>query len=350
MSKITEFSQSVISELLATTKKSVVTVSIEEKTNDLLNDVKNIILIHGENHTALANKYHEIGSFHVRNNELLQASKYLEKAYAIREDQLGAIHEDTLDTRYMLGQLFVGDLELSRSHLQRSLELRFELDMSSELLEGRPYVVDGTEFDNYVSSISVTENMLDSTLIYCDFGESCKQNGNFSDAERWYERCISFRRKKFGAETIAISQVMVLMGDMYRVAGFLDLAHDTMETALEITTKCLGGEHRYVVDILNSIAVISRLQNRLDMAEETFIHCLGLQKKLFGNNHISVARTLNNLAELYREKSDFISSVQYSETAVELFLEVVRTIYILHVYCICMHVLVFVCTIVYVIF
>lgn len=296
----------------------------EAKRKDLDKELESVILIHGEEHPAVASKYHEIGEFLVRfPGKSDHSRRALEKALALRQKLFGEASEAAIDTHYVIGQVMGRintEKEITRLHLMKTLALREQLD--SQTGNGLDAGLTLPELDDdSIEALmhSNNEDLLDSTLIYSDLAEDARTRGNYLVAQPLYEKALQLRRIKYGDISAPVIQSLLTYAQFLRDrAQYMDCKY-VLEEALASSVALHGQEHITVADCNNSLGQIVRLLGDLVGSEAYYQKALMLRRKLLGDFHVNVAGTLNNLAELYSETGDYMLAIQYHKAAIEIF-------------------------------
>lgn len=297
---------------------------------ELESELQNNILLHGKQHESLAFTYNNMGSVYFNNNDYNKAYDCYASALKIALENLGEDHEYVIDTRYRMGRVLEAkssseeNLNDTKNHKLYTFELRNKLDMKIKEQEGErvaqqaieKYKNGNTNLDQDTSDVlriiddpvlarRYSLDDMDSTLIYNDIAEEFRLDGDLDKAQPLYVRSIELRRKKFGNDSPALSQVLLNYAELLRQQSNFEAAKVVLEEALAINMKAFGIQHRQTADVLNNLGQIYRFLGNLNRSKQLLIEALKVRKTLFGDFDLSVGACLNNLAELYREMQDY---------------------------------------------
>ena len=164
---------------------------------------------------------------------------------------------------------------------------------------------------------------MDSTLIYMDQAEEARIGGDFQEAAFLLLKAINLRRKKFGNNSTAVSQVLMKYSEVLRVQFKYIEARKVLDEVLAINMSAYGSDHARTCDSLNALGQIHRLLGNHDEAEALLLEGLQIRRRLFGDHHVATASSLNNLAELSRERGDYFQAINYHKRSIEAFDEAV---------------------------
>ncbi|KAJ1431022.1 hypothetical protein B484DRAFT_44968, partial [Ochromonadaceae sp. CCMP2298] len=197
--------------------------SVEQPLSQLLSDAQAYILLHGERHSKVACTYDTIAKAYGDAGQYSEAEVYFGKCFDLRMQQLGPIHELTVDTHYRQGLMKSKRLSTPQEtsdylqHMEECLEMREAFDSASlySLTQGAGGGGGGGSFA-----------FLDSTMVYADRAEQLMGQAergsptslqspkspksskspqsqlsvqSIQSPEGLFRRCIELRRVKFGS-------------------------------------------------------------------------------------------------------------------------------------------------------
>ncbi|MBW4661068.1 MAG: tetratricopeptide repeat protein [Drouetiella hepatica Uher 2000/2452] len=134
---------------------------------------------------------------------------------------------------------------------------------------------------------------------YAGIGGFYAGQGAYSQAEPWYEQCLSSVQTRLGAEHPDVASSLNNLALLYKSQGRYEDAEPLYVQALEMYQRLLGQEHPAVALSLNNLALLYYAQGRYEDAEPLLVQALEMRQRLLGQEHPNVAQSLNNLALLY---------------------------------------------------
>jgi tetratricopeptide (TPR) repeat protein len=221
------------------------------------------------------------------------AEPHLQRALAIRSEELGEDHADTLKASMSLGFLHV---RKGRYPEAESLFL--------DCLERYRRTV-GTDDPDALSAMGV-------------LGVLYKRQGRYAEAEPLYVAVLEARRRVLGDDHRHTIVSMNNLGILYRVQERYDKAEKLYVEALELSRRALGESHPDTLNLSNGLAVVYKHLGQLEKAESLYMDVLEARRSLLGPEHPSTLQSVNNLANFYMDKNRF-------EQAVSLLLETLET-------------------------
>ena len=126
-----------------------------------------------------------------------------------------------------------------------------------------------------------------------------------------YQRAIE-ERQKFEGETVAVADLLNIVGLFHYDMAMYSSALPFIERALKISEIALGPDHPSVATSLNNLAGLYKAQGKYDEAEPLYRRDLEISENALGPDHPDVAITLNNLALLYDSQGKYAKAEQLS--------------------------------------
>lgn len=299
---------------------------------DLQADLENQTLLHGPRHESVAAIHNDIGTLHFNNEEYGKALDCYELALDIARDALGEEDEFVIDTHYRIGRVLDAKvaseekLHESKMHLKETLKLRQKYDSERSLKgasAGASISSNASATNGDDSSVEtrrkLSDDRMDSTLIYHDMAEQARLEGDLEKAQPLYIKSIELRRRKFGVASPALPPVLMNYAELLRQKGSYEAAKAVLSEALAINIATYGKQHRSTAETMNNLGLVLRLLGELDRAEQALTEALKIRRGLFGDIDLNVGATLNNLAELYREKEQYQEAISYHNLAIQAF-------------------------------
>lgn len=318
---------------------------------DLEGELESEVLLHGEEHPAVARVYNELAHYYIANERYHLALEYFGRAKDLLVRLYGENDEGVIDIDYRIDKLINSQIEaLSttpnqdlKNHRQQTFQRRCQLDADNSVLG----------LDEHSGRIrnAMPQDYTDSTLVYSDLAEEARLKGKFEEAIRLYLFSINLRRKKFGDKNPALTSVLLHYSDLLQQCENFSEAKSVLEEALAINLHAYGRRHPAVAQVLNELGLVHmRLEGKVlltrtidmgmmpasfnkqderhslskgnpafDRAELLLKEALEIRRELFGDMDLTVAASLNSLAELYREGDDFYQAISYHNLSVEAY-------------------------------
>ncbi len=233
-----------------------------------------------------------LGHTYMNLGRLELAEPHLVRSLALRQEDLGEDHIDTLESLMLVGHLRVrqGHYAEAEPLLIRSLELHRR--------------VLGEEDSATLSAMEV-------------LGVLYRRLGRYDEAEPLYVEVMEARGRVLGEEHRYTIVSIRNLAIFYKVQGKLDRAEEYYSTALELGRRVMGDEHPDTLSALSSLAALYRSQRRLDEAESLCVEVVQVQRRLLGGDHPDLLMSMHSLAYVYLQQ-------RRHEKAEPLFLEVLE--------------------------
>jgi tetratricopeptide (TPR) repeat protein len=143
--------------------------------------------------------------------------------------------------------------------------------------------------------------------------------GDYSEAEPWFEQCLSLTKARLGENHRDVATSLNNLAELYKYQGRYTEAEPLYLQALELFQCNLGENHRDVATSLNNLAYFYYSQGRYTEAEPLCLQALEWFQHNLGENHPYVANSLNNLAELYDSQGRYTEAEPLYLQALEWF-------------------------------
>jgi tetratricopeptide (TPR) repeat protein len=202
-----------------------------------------------------------------------EAENLLREALRIREQALGAEHDDTAESLNSVAALLreQGEYPEARPLFRRALAIR-----EKALGPDHP----------------------DTAMIINNLAAVLQDEGDFRSAEALYERALAIREKTLGPDHPDTAGSLTNLASVSQAQWGLSKAQLLYERALAIYRKVRGDQHLDTAMGLDNLAVVLRAQRRYSEARPLSEQALAIREKVLGNNHPQTAQSLNNLALL----------------------------------------------------
>lgn len=129
--------------------------------------------------------------------------------------------------------------------------------------------------------------------------------GRYKEAELLFGQALALNRCLFGETHPDVATNLNNLAGLYESQGRYSEAELLYVKTLALRQHLLGKEHPDVAGSLNNLAALYELQGRYNEAEPLFVQALALRQQIFGNDHLYVASSLNNLAGLYESQGRY---------------------------------------------
>jgi tetratricopeptide (TPR) repeat protein/transcriptional regulator with XRE-family HTH domain len=234
-----------------------------------------------------------IGLYLWARGEFEPASRFHQRALAIREQALGPGHPDTAESLNDLGGVLwaQGDLGAARSLVECALEIR-----QRTMGLGHP---DTAESLNHLAIL-------------------LQAQGELARARPLAERALAIREEALGASHPDTAESLNDLASLLRDQGESALARPYLERALTVREQVLGREHPDTATTLNNLAMVLRDQGELAAARPLIERALAIGEKVLGTDHPSTAITLNQLGLVLRRQGELAASRSVSERALAI--------------------------------
>jgi len=203
-----------------------------------------------------------------------------ERALALREKALGAMHPDVAESLNNLAELYraQGAYPKAEPLLVRALDIR------EKTL--------GPIHPDVAGSLN-------------GLAELYQAQGAYAKAEPLYVRALDIREKALGPMHPDVATSLNNLGEFYQAQGAYLKTEPLLVRALDIREKALGPMHPRVATSLNNLAALYEAQGAYAKADPLFIRALDIDEKALGPMHPVVAQNLNNLAVLYWDQGAY---------------------------------------------
>jgi tetratricopeptide (TPR) repeat protein len=211
-----------------------------------------------------------------------EAEPLLERAYQMREQQLGPEHLDTATSLNNLARLYrmQGKYEQAEPLYERALTIR-----ERQLGPLHPHTA---------------QSLNNLALLY-------HAQGKYEQAEPLYERALTVYEQQLGLEHPYTATDLNNLAELYRMQGKYEQAEPLYERALAIHEQQLGPLHPHTATGLNNLAGLYRMQGKYEQAEPLFERALAIREKQLGplhpdtqisrGNYVALLRTMGRDAE-----------------------------------------------------
>ncbi|CAJ1945027.1 unnamed protein product [Cylindrotheca closterium] len=252
----------------------------------------------GEEHSSLADSYHNMGGVLRRQGRLEDAMAIYEKSLKINTEKnlIEGEQSSVADTYNSMGGVLEGQgkLEDAMAMYEKSLEIKIK-NLGGEH-----------------SSVAVT---------YSNMAIVLQGKGRLEDAMAMYEKSLKITIKNLGGEHSSVAITYSNMAGVLQGQGKLEDAMKTYEKSLEINIKNLGGEHSTVAITYNNMGLVLERQGRFEDAMAMYEKSLAIDIRNLGGEHSSVADTYNNMASVLEGQGKLEDAMAMYKKSLEINIE-----------------------------
>jgi CHAT domain-containing protein/Tfp pilus assembly protein PilF len=264
-----------------------------------------------------------------------EAIPLAERALALREKVLGAMHPDVAETLNNLAVVYQAQGAYAKAEplLVRALDIREKAlePMHPDIAEGlnnlaRLYQAQGAYAKAeplLVRALDINEKALGT--MHPNVAQSLnalaglyQDQGRYPKAEALFVRALDIREKALGPMHPDVAQTLNNLAVLYADQGAYAKAEPLYVRSLDIKKKALGPMHPFVATSLNNLALLYKDQGAYPKAEPLFVHALEINEKALGTMHPLVARDLQNLALLYQDQGAYAKAEPLYVRALEI--------------------------------
>jgi len=254
--------------------------------------------------------------------ELEAAEPHLERAVELRQEHLGAVNPDTLDS---VGRL--AWLRCSQAQYEEAAELLEQAISTSRRVLGEEdaRMLDfantlGCVYHDlgrcdeseqlYLKSIPAALRVLgeqhDTTLFMVgNLGQTYERQGRYDEAERRYIETLRLRDGFWDDENMWTLLYRSFLARVYTKQKRYEEAERLYLEILQIQSRVLGDEHAYTLWSVSWLARVYTHLGEYDEAEKLFDEALESLQRVQGREHRDTIRCMNGLAELYTAQHRF---------------------------------------------
>jgi tetratricopeptide (TPR) repeat protein len=141
--------------------------------------------------------------------------------------------------------------------------------------------------------------------------------GKYEQAEPLFTKVLGVSRRVLGEEHPDTLNTMNDAAELYQYQGKYEQAEPLFAKVLEVRRRALGKEHPDTLDSMNNMAGLYTYQGKYDQAEPLFVNLLDVERRVLGDAHPHTLNTMNNLAELYRSQGKYTQAEPLSAKVLE---------------------------------
>ncbi|TYP95304.1 serine/threonine protein kinase [Fodinibius salinus] len=279
-----------------------------------------------------------IGSIQIKNGDIDQAEKSLEKAITFVTDSLEKQTPKTL----LIGSIYaewnklVGNMEKAEQYFQLSDSLyqKNNLQNSPSFLEHQlnysDFLLEVGKYQKALTILSGLDNIFEkfeqddeSTVdfladMYNNRGRAYKNLGKNQKALRNLEQALEIKRQIYDEDNPKIAKLYHNTGVVYATIADYPKAMEMAKKAYEIRLNVFNPTHRLVGSTLQLLGNIAIGLGNYDQAYNYIKESVTITKKQHGPNHFRYALALREYAKVFSQTGKFDSALQQIQKAEEI--------------------------------
>lgn len=209
-----------------------------------------------------------------------EAEPLLAGAFENRRRVLGQQHPDTLESMALLGELYYFQMKLDQAET-----LLTKAYQTSRRVLGDEHLV-------------TLETMKGLARVYMAVGRD-------GEAEPLCVKGLEVGRRLLGEEHEVTLVFMSRLAGVYIAQGRYDETSPLLLKALEISQRVLGDEHPVTLECMYYLGTLYKAQGRYDEAEALLIKSLEDNRRVLGEDHVQVLTCMYRLSTLYEEQGRY---------------------------------------------
>ena len=301
--------------------------------------------LYGQEHSATASAYHEIGETLRNLCDYPKALEYNMRALEIRKRILGEKHVDTAESYNDTGLVYIfqGHYDKASELFQKAKAICEEVVGTNHPSMAESYSNIGmlltkqedysNALENYLEALKIYESTLGNenrktAIAYHGVGLSYYYMGNNSNALEYCSKAVRIYENVMGLNHPETAIIYTGIGFVHYNIGGLSQASDYFTKSLEISEKMLGSEH---VNTAASYMALAWLKYKMDDHQGAIDYCersLNVTEKIFGLEQPDTAEAYNNMGYMYYLTDDTIKAYEYYLNAHQFYEKCARSEYI----------------------
>jgi tetratricopeptide (TPR) repeat protein len=155
--------------------------------------------------------------------------------------------------------------------------------------------------------------------IYYNLGWIKNDQGNYTEAIKYYEKSLEIREKTLPANHPHLATSYNNIGAVYVNMGEYSRALSYYEKALEIKQKTLPANHPHLASSYNNIGGVYDKMGEYSKALSSHEKALEILQKTLPANHPDLAGSYGNIGGVYYNMGEYSKALSYYEKALEIF-------------------------------
>jgi len=223
---------------------------------------------------------HTLGLTYLNIGDFGPAEKHLERAYRIRQEQLGRGNIETLSTMEALARLYWRQARYEQAE-----------ELFDKTVEGRKSVL-GPEDPNTLYAMN--------GLAVLYFSQ-----GRYQQAKSLYEDMLKISQKALGEDDVTTILFRGNLATVYRFQGLYQQAEDLYIRAIDQAGRVLGREHPDTLYSINGLGMLYIAEHRYTEAEGKLMEAYERDKIVLGQEHPDTLSSMNGLGMVYTAEGRF---------------------------------------------
>ena len=301
--------------------------------------------LYGQEHSATASAYHEIGETLRNLCDYPEALEYNMKALEIRKKILGEKHVDTAESYNDTGLVYIfqGHYDKASELFQKAKAICEEVVGTNHPSMAESYSNIGmlltkqedysNALENYLEALKIYESILGdenrkTAIAYHGVGLSYYYMDNNSNALEYCSKAVRIYENVMGLNHPETAIIYTGIGFVHYNIGGLSQASDYFTKSLEISERMLGSEH---VNTAASYMAMAWLKFKMDDHQEAIEYCeksLNVTENIYGLEHPDTAAAYYNMGFMYYETGDTIKAYEYFLNAQQFYEKCTRSEFI----------------------
>ena len=276
----------------------------------------------GENHIAVASRYHNIGLAHKKLGNYDQAEEHFQRGLEIK---MSTLEED--DERILYDYYDIADLYMVKQEYDKALEYYEMLYEKTESRYGHNHMA-VAEICDKLSDVHSRLGNTDESWKYTNWSMEISMSLN--------DENLNFDMNQFDDDDPALEQMEaelqqkieelgedhIEVGNYYNEIGTYcdenfewEKALEYHEKALQIRLAAYGENHLDVAESYFKAAKILEIYDTTDKDKEYLEKCLQIRLRILGENHPDIVSTLRELSHV---ENDWQQSAEYLKKALQI--------------------------------
>ena len=301
--------------------------------------------LYGQEHSATASAYHEIGETLRNLCDYPKALEYNMRALEIRKRILGEKHVDTAESYNDTGLVYIfqGHYDKASELFQKAKAICEEVVGTNHPSMAESYSNIGmlltkqedysNALENYLEALKIYESILGdenrkTAIAYHGVGLSYYYMDNNSNALEYCSKAVRIYENVMGLNHPETAIIYTGIGFVHYNIGGLSQASDYFTKSLEISERMLGSEH---VNTAASYMAMAWLKFKMDDYQEAIEYCeksLNVTENIYGLEHPDTAAAYYNMGFMYYETGDTIKAYEYFLNAQQFYEKCTRSEFI----------------------
>ncbi|MCI0444290.1 serine/threonine-protein kinase [bacterium] len=151
-----------------------------------------------------------------------------------------------------------------------------------------------------------------------EVSDPSESNGEVITAKELLDRAAERIEDELEPQPKVQSNMMDVLGRVYRTLGLYDRSHVLLEKGLSIRRKVFTKDDPEVAKSLFNLAELLHYEKKFDEAEPLYNEALAIQRKNFEQDNLEAAKTLDLLGRLKRDKNDYDEAERLHREAMEI--------------------------------